>query len=237
MPWTVIRRDFTNADSIKCALGCGQPITSGIAYVVQDENGQIGFAGSTCVKRTENYVAGIPIPDFTAPIYEVAGGGNGGGGNGGNGGGNNAGAHPANNRQIAITYLLLRFERLKHYQILVGSNRGKLTQIYDQYRNNQNIQNADIGYLLTCANNIANHLRFNLRNLMAFYNLDNLCNIISRSRHQNIRRQDRDNAARIARDLYRNTHVPPADIQTINHILQIIGSKHRMRDNAFQIME
>ncbi|HGY3147235.1 TPA: hypothetical protein ACNVU4_001272 [Morganella morganii] len=234
MPWTVIRRDFTNADSIKCALGCGQPITSGIAYVVQNGSGKIGFAGSTCVQQTVNYATDIAtIPNFTASTYaENVGGGNGGNG----GGGNNAGGHPADNRQIAITYLLLRFERLKHYQILAGFNSDMLTQIYDRYRANPNIPETDIRYLLACANNIANHLRFNLRNLMAFYNLDNLCNIISRSRHQNIRRQDRDNAARIARYLYTNTHVPPADIQTINHILQIIGSRHRMRDNAFQIM-
>ncbi|MCU6236696.1 hypothetical protein KWH75_06395 [Morganella morganii] len=231
MPWTVIRRDFTNADSVMCVLGCGHSITSGIAYVVQAENGRTGVVGPTCVERTENYVAGIQIPDFTTLVYEVAGDGNGGGGGGGR---NNAGGHPANDHQIAITYLLLRFERLEHYRILAGSNRGKLAQIYDQYRDNKNIQNSDIGYLLACANNITNHLRFNYRNLMAFYNLDNLCKIISRSKHQNIPPQDRTDFDRITRDLYRNTHVPPADIQTINRILKIIGSKHRMKENAFQ---
>lgn len=232
MPWTVIRKDFTHAESVDCALGCGRHITSGVAYVVQDENGHVGFAGRTCVRRTENYEADhAAIPNFTASTFAVAGGG---GNAGGNSGGNNGGNHADDNRLIAITYLLLRFERLGFYKILVNSNLGTLKRIYDDYKIDPNISDADVDWLFKRALNCTHHLRFNLRNLMAFYNLDNLCKIVGRSRHQNILPQDKPDADRIAKDLYTNTQVPPADIQTINQILQRIESRYRMRGNAFQ---
>lgn len=69
---------------------------------------------------------------------------------------------------------------------------------------------------------------------MAFYNLDNLCKIIGRSKHKNILPQDKSDANRIAKDLYKNTNAQPLDIQKINQILQRIDSKYRMRINAFQ---
>ena len=233
MPWTVIRKDFTHADNVDCVLGCGRHITSGVAYVVQDENGYVGFAGRTCVRRAVNYDADhATIPNFTASTFAVAVAG--GGGNAGGNAGNNGGGHAADNRQIAVTYLLLRFERLNHYRILAKSNGGMLAQIYARYRTNPNIPDTDINYLLACANNITNHLRFNYRNLMAFYNLDNLCKIIGRSRHQNLLPQDKPDADRIAKGLYTNTQVPPADIQIINQILQRVESRYRMRVNAFQ---
>lgn len=232
MPWTVIRKDFTHAASVVCALGCGRHITSGVAFVVQDENGNVGFAGSTCVRGTRNYDALIgTIPNFTSSTFIAnlnAGAG------GGNGGGGNAGGYAVDNRQIAITYLLLRFERLNHYGILRRTNTGMLSQIYARYLLDHDISDADVNYLLACANNITNHMRFNLRNLMAFYNLDNLCKIIGRSKHEKLLSQDKPDADLIAKALYTNTRAQPLDIQTINQILQRIESKYRMRTNAFQ---
>lgn len=69
---------------------------------------------------------------------------------------------------------------------------------------------------------------------MAFYNLENLCKKIGRSKHQNLLTQDKTDASRIARDLYTNTQVQPADIQLINQILDKIDFKYRMSINAFQ---
>lgn len=229
MPWYVIRKDFTHADSVDCAFGCGHHITSGIAFVVQDEDGNLGFSGSTCVKRAQNYTDIAYIPNFTSStfIQNVNGGGNGGGGSAG-------GQHIADNCQIATTYLLLRFERLSHYAILRKANIRMLTQIYAKYQTDQKISEADINYLLTCANNVTAYRKFNLRNIMAFYNLDNLCKIIGRSKHQNLLTQDKVDKDRIAKDLYRNTHVPSADILLINKILDKIESKYRMSINAFQ---
>lgn len=232
MPWYVIRKDFTHADSVDCAFGCGHHITSGVAYVVQNENGDLGFSGSTCVRGAQNYNVDIAtIPNFTSStiIENLNGGGNGNGGGGGN-----AGGYAADNRQIAITYLLLRFERLNHYGILRRTNIGMLAQIYARYQMAPQIPDADINYLLVCANNVTTHVRFNLRNLMAFYNLDNLCKIIGRSKHRNLLPQDKTDADRIAKALYRNTQVPPMDMQLINQILVRIESKYRMRINAFQ---
>lgn len=69
---------------------------------------------------------------------------------------------------------------------------------------------------------------------MAFYNLENLCKKIGRSKHLNLLTQDKTDASRIARDLYTNTQVQPADIQLINQILDKIDFKYRMSINAFQ---
>ncbi len=231
MPWYVIRKDFTHADSIDCAFGCGHHITSGVAFVVQDENGNLGFSGSTCVRRAQNYTDIAYIPNFTSStfIQNVNGGGN-----GNMGGGNAGGQHVDDNRQIATTYLILRFERLSHYGILRRANIGMLTQIYARYQIDPQISEADINYLLTCANNVTAYRKFNLRNLMAFYSLDSLCKIIDRSKHQNLLTQDKVDKNRIAKDLYANTQVPPVDILLINKILAKIESKYRMSINAFQ---
>jgi glucan biosynthesis protein len=86
MPWYVIRKDFTNADTVACAFGCGRPITSGVAFVVQDVNGNTGFAGSRCVMRATNYQTDTgTIPNFTSATYlqNVNAGGNAGGSAGG----------------------------------------------------------------------------------------------------------------------------------------------------------
>lgn len=230
MPWSVIRKDFTHSDSVKCAFKCNQPITSGVAFVVQDEDGNSGFCGSTCVKKAQNYTDIKSIPNFTSAtfIQNVNGGGN------GNGNGGNIGGYTVDNRQIAITYLLLRFERLSHYGKLRITNTGRLAQIYARYQTDPQISETDVDYLLSCANNETSYQRFNLRNLMAFYNLENLCKKIGRSKHQNLLTQDKTDASRIARELYTNTQVQPADIQLINQILDKIDFKYRMSINAFQ---
>ncbi|PQK94682.1 hypothetical protein CG435_23300 [Pantoea ananatis] len=219
MPWYVIRKDFTNADTVACAFGCGQPITSGIAFVVQDANGNTGFAGRICVMGAVNYQAAIAtLPDFTSATCLQNG----------NAGGN-AGGNAAANHQVAITYLLLRFERLNYYRILATNNTPTLTNIYNTYRTNPNLPPAHVNYLLMCANNAGNYARFNFTNLMRFYCLDKLSGLISQSKHPNLQPQDINDKDRIVRDMYLNTVVPPADRQRINQILNVIGCRHRLR--------
>jgi len=234
MPWYVTGKDFTHAAIVNCVF-CGRALTSGIAFVVHDGNGNSGFSGNHCVRRAANYPAAIgTIPDFTSATYlqNIHAAGNAGGNVGGNAGGNvggNAGGNAAANHQVAITYLLLRFERLSHYIILVNHNTARLTDIYNNYFANRNLPQADVNYLLTCANNMGNYARFNFINLMRFYCLDELCDLISQSQHPNLLPQDIIDKNRIIQDMYRNTVVPPADVLRINQILHVIGSRHRLR--------
>jgi hypothetical protein len=114
--------------------------------------------------------------------------------------------------------------------MLANQNAAMLTNIYNNYHANPNLSQADVNYLWACAtNNAGPYAKFNFMNLMRFYCLDKLCNLISRSQHPNLQPQDKLDKDRIVTDMYLYTVVPPADVLRINQILNVIGSKHRVR--------
>lgn len=66
MKWKLLRRDFVDS-VVPCRLGKkSHNITSGVAYVIEDENGHIAYCGPVCAKN-EQYVINPheSVPDFT----------------------------------------------------------------------------------------------------------------------------------------------------------------------------
>lgn len=69
MKWTVLRRDFVDG-TIQCRLGKRKHnIESGIAFVIQNEYGDIAYCGGGCAKN-KNYVTNPKesVPDFTSKL-------------------------------------------------------------------------------------------------------------------------------------------------------------------------
>lgn len=212
-------------------MGCGRSITCGIAHVVVDEHGNTGFAGSHCVKKSVNYRAVAGVPDFTSACTEITG--LTGSGRGAAGMGNNNHPVAEDKIKVAITYLLLRFERLGFYRLLQKNNKGNLTNVYARYQANPQLSDMDVNYLYACATTAGAYKQFNLKNLMAFYNLLHLCNEIGGNK--NATRQDKKDASRVSSDLFRNFSVPDVDVNLINSILVRAGYNLKFKANAFQL--
>ncbi len=110
MPWTRLRKDFT--DRVPCRF-CNRAITSGVGTVVRNEEGEEAFSGPTCARRhTDNPQE--PIPDITTALLmsdlrEATPGG-------GARQGRRREPNPQDDTHQLVSYLLLRCEKLIHYQ-------------------------------------------------------------------------------------------------------------------------
>lgn len=72
MKWKVLRRDFVDG-VVPCRLGTKRHnITSGVAYVIENEYGEIAYSGPACAKN-KDYVSNPQevVPDFTSKLLGV----------------------------------------------------------------------------------------------------------------------------------------------------------------------
>ncbi|EJE8516221.1 hypothetical protein M5252_004570 [Vibrio parahaemolyticus] len=72
MKWKVLRRDFVDG-VVPCRLGTKRHnITSGVAYVIENECGEIAYSGPACAKN-KDYVSNPQdvVPDFTSKLLSV----------------------------------------------------------------------------------------------------------------------------------------------------------------------
>ncbi|WP_448192328.1 hypothetical protein [Azospirillum sp. sgz301742] len=116
MRYTPVRRDFVFDEKCRREPPCSHPLTSNVAIILRDEEGRELPFGPTCAKNAldeEGQRQLRLIPDFTkaAPGERKPGTGRGGGGNSG---GSTQVDLEEQRYCRAVTYLLLRQERLIH---------------------------------------------------------------------------------------------------------------------------
>ncbi|WP_185265986.1 hypothetical protein [Halopseudomonas xiamenensis] len=146
MPYRLVRIDFS--DDRKCAF-CSRPLTSGKVRILVDDNEHEAHAGPVCTKKNISNL-GERVPDFTLTALngdepEMSGVG-----------GGRAGTHiptqtPEDKaRNKAISYLLLRIEKLSH---LNGMSQPKLAELHSRYQARRLTAN-DYSYLTNLMNKV-----------------------------------------------------------------------------------
>lgn len=167
MPYTPIRRDFVF--NMKCHV-CPQPLSSNTAFILRDDEGLEHPFGETCAGKLlgEDGPRRLrQVPDFTkaAPGRERDGPG----GGGGNGGGGRGDGHQAERRLCrAITYLLLRQEKLAH---IPAAGYAEFEAYYDSFRRTGELTEDSIRHILNVEHNRAGQ-QFGFDNLQAIYAYD-----------------------------------------------------------------
>lgn len=162
----VLKKDFVPENSISYCRNLH--LTSGKAYYLRDTNGNIHYAGRNCAQQHADANTDFTqIPDLTKSlIANVAGHV---GGNGGNGGV----ANLANNKPLAIAYLLLREEKLQQYSFIQRYAFRQLRTIYDNYLQNNDLTEQEVDQVMFYIQNSINiDQKLSLQNLETCYAYD-----------------------------------------------------------------
>lgn len=167
MTFSIARIDFS--DDKKCNF-CTQPLTSGKVRILRDEHGREVQAGPVCAKKHATPPTG-PIPDLTTaalePDSEVELGTGATGTRTATKTTGSAGMDADLKKQrIAVGYLLLRAEKLKHFR---GMSIERITKLHEQFQT--------VGLTEDCYKYLSNlmakvqkdHPAYSLRNLQAIY--------------------------------------------------------------------
>lgn len=159
-----LKKDFVPENTVSYCNN--RPLTSGKAYYLQDDQGNVVFAGQQCALQHSNTNLN-EIPDLTrALIANVAG-------HGGGNGGNAAAVNLGNNKSLAITYLLLRQEKLQTYPFIQNYFFQPLQNLYNSYLQNNDLTNQEVEQVVLYKNNATNiNARLSLQNMETCYAYD-----------------------------------------------------------------
>ena len=159
----VIKKDFVPEDTRSyCA---NHFLASGKAYYMKDNNGNFHYGGRKCA--TDNTDTDLrTIPDLTkALITNVAG-------NPGNVGGNGNNGNPTvTDKSRAITYLILREEKLLNWPFIANYRFIQLTNLYNNYIQNNDLTQQEVSTVLFYISNSVNqhNSKLSLSNLENCY--------------------------------------------------------------------
>lgn len=139
----ILRRDFVPEGTRSY---CGNRLLSSCkAFVLQDINGSIYYAGKLCAEEhADNGTNFTDIPDLTKGLLR----------NNENNGRNIDETddinHLVNNHNLgnAIAYLLLREQYLLHYTVVSQHRFTQLTNLYNQYTSNNTLTNDEVDAVL-----------------------------------------------------------------------------------------
>jgi hypothetical protein len=169
MPYTPIRRDFV-FDAKCSAERCPRTLTSNVAVILRNDAGNELPFGPKCAKKQldEEGLRQLRfIPDFTkaAPGEEREGGGG-----GGSGGGPGPGPRDPQARLTAraITYLLLRQERLAH---VPGAGYSGFAAYNETYQASRALSDDAVTHILNVERRQADG-RYGFDSLQAVYAYD-----------------------------------------------------------------
>lgn len=167
MPYYPVRKDF--AFDVRCHANCGHKLRSNVATILRDENGKEYPFGKTCARKQLD-AAGIEqlrrSPDFTkaAPGQEREGGPR----NPGDRTGGEARDDETVKFRRAVTYLLLRQDRLAH---VPGAHYDVLEQYHTAYLAERTFSEAAIRHITNIERKAASG-KYGFDNLQAVYAFD-----------------------------------------------------------------
>ncbi len=230
MAWTLIRIDFT--ETCECIFGEKKHyITCGKGYVVVNNEGIEAFCGPQCAKNSK-YVTNPneKVPDFTKgclviDVKEQTQ-------STFNPHSDDKSPSQINNQKSdyikAISYLLLRVEKLKHYPQM---RYKKLSDIYGKYLSGQ-LDNIDINFLLMLGESSI-YPEFSYQNLQAIYACDFWINQFLK---QNANK-DTSFVKEIKSYLVANLALTPSQIKGLNRWFDNTEGKKivNIKPNAFAI--
>ena len=159
----VFKKDFVDENTNSY---CGKKkLSSGTAYFLRDYNGNIRFAGKKCAEKcaTNNLKQ---IPDFTKSLISRREGQ-------ANGGGTAYSNNSSNDfsKADAITYIVLREEKLSEYEINgKGLSYEVLKEYYEQYKRDSDLSDQAVAHILKIESNVSiKNKRLSLINLSTCY--------------------------------------------------------------------
>ena len=118
-------------------------LSSGKAYFLQDNYGNIHYAGKQCAEQNSNTNLSL-IPDLTKSLISNKEGSHSGGGSSAGGG-----LTVDNNEALAITYILLREEKLNDFQFEGKSlSYAVLKSYYEKYTLDKKLETKDVQHIL-----------------------------------------------------------------------------------------
>jgi hypothetical protein len=137
----VIKKDFVPEDTESY---CNKRVlSSGKAYFLQDNFGNIHYAGKQCAEQYSNTNLSL-IPDLTKSLISNKEGSH-------SGGGSSAGGSSTvdNSEAVAITYILLREEKLNDFQFGEKSlSYTVLKSYYEKYTLDKKLETKDVQHIL-----------------------------------------------------------------------------------------
>jgi len=154
----VLKKDFVHEDTESfCAKG--KKLSSGKAYYLKDMNGNIHYGGKQCAeKHATNDLS--QIPDLTKSLIARHDGNSTVGGSGGTGGGQDN-----TEKSKAITYILLREEKLLHYTLGGKSiSYNILEGYYKTYQKDNDLPDSAVNHILNIEKKSIK--RLSLKNLL-----------------------------------------------------------------------
>lgn len=141
-------------------------LTSGKAYYMEDSLGNIVYGGKICA---EKYATNdlLIIPDLTKSLVKK----NSYTGTGGTTRGGSRGIAIDHDKSNAISYLVLREEKLKNYPLLKKYSSSKITELYNNYILNNDLTDDEVKRVFFYENNSANNFdrRLSFKNLLTCY--------------------------------------------------------------------
>ena len=157
----VLKKDFVHEDTESfCAKG--KKLSSGKAFYLKDMNGIIHYGGKQCAEKyATNDLS--QVPDLTKSLIARHDGHSTVGSSGGN-------YREQNNteKSKAITYILLREEKLSHYTLGgKGISYNILKKYYDVYQKDNDLPNNAVNHILNIEKKSTK--RLSLNNLLNCY--------------------------------------------------------------------
>jgi hypothetical protein len=142
LPMRILKKDFVD-ENTESYCSKGHRLSSGTAYYIQDENGDIHYGGTHCAKTLGvNDIKSVP--DLTKSLVALGKNGQSGGSGGGSTGETNSSQIPA-----AIGYLLLREELLSYFRYNGRSlSYHVLNRFYQDYIRTGTISESDAAYIM-----------------------------------------------------------------------------------------
>ncbi|MEQ5184502.1 hypothetical protein ABN222_08235 [Providencia alcalifaciens] len=227
MVWRVVRIDFT--DRQKCNF-CSRSITVGFGHVVVNEGGIERYAGPTCVRKIENVTnVGERVPNLTTGFFveenaapeEV-------------GIGDNEQELQPNllqniaiqneyNEEAAISYLLLRMEKLRD---VTRVRYNALDDVYLRYINNS-LSESDFQFI-RCLMYSLEYPEFSMRNLQKIYYCKFIIDLLIKENES-----DSDYLNTVRRYLYNRLRLTTGYVNILNK--KLTGKPFKLKENFFTL--
>jgi len=169
----VIKKDFVD-ETTKSFCG-NRPLSSGKAYYMLDTNGTIHYAGKQCAEENSNTDLS-QIPDLTKSLISNHEGSHSGGGS--------TGGDKENidlTKSKAITYLILREEKLINYKCDgVSVSYSQLNKYFQKYINDNELSKDEINHIINLEKYSASKInkKMSLNNLSTCYTYEYILNRI-----------------------------------------------------------
>lgn len=156
-----LKKDFVNENEKSYCKG--RRLSSGTAYYLQKDNGEIVYGGKQCAEEHSNTDLS-QIPDLTKSLIARHDGAT-------TTGGNNTGVNGTKNdtsKSKAISYILLREEKLSEFKYANKSlSYSILNQYYQTYKDNNDLSDDAVKHIL----NIEKKSSENTKKKMSLQNL------------------------------------------------------------------